>query len=57
MKALKRILADQDSRFGINMLEVELNGEEEAEIRRLKSIGLTAIESLTTVFETRMSKV
>lgn len=55
--ALKRILADQDSRFGINMLEVDLNGKEEAEIRHLKSIGLTAIESLTTVFDARMNKV
>lgn len=39
------------------MLELELNEEEEDEIRHLKSIGLTAIESLTAIFEVRMTKV
>ena len=51
---MNRILADQDSKFGINMLGLDLNEDEEDEVAHLKSMGFTAIESLTAVFERRM---
>ena len=51
---MNRILTDQDSRFGMNMLDLDISEEEDKEIARLKSIGFTAIEALSTIFERRM---
>ena len=36
------------------MLGLDLNEDEEDEVAHLKSMGFTAIESLTAVFERRM---